>query len=421
MRLPRIAVAACLLVACGGDDDSSTPSDGRRPDGNTSTIDAPRVPPDADLSCTPVQGTPTLTTQDVVTSGLVMPTFVTSPPGDPRLFVLEKQGRVRVIKDGQLLEEPFLTVPTQTGGLSDERGLLSIAFPPDYAQSRKVYVFYTAETDATNDNDDVVEMYLADPANPDRALPDSGQLVIRVEDFAGNHNGGTLAFRGDFLYWSVGDGGGGGDPEETGQDLNESLGKIHRFDVSTLPATAAAGNPFIGDTAGLDTIWSYGWRNPWRFSFDRETGDMYIGDVGQDTYEEVDVEAANDAGGKNYGWDQREGKHCHEPSSGCTTAGMTEPVFEYAQNGQIGGCTVVGGYVYRGCAMPGYHGTYFFTDYCGGWVRSFKWDGAGGVTDVTVHEGLSGSSRVSFGQDAAGELYLVEQESGDIVKIVPQP
>jgi glucose/arabinose dehydrogenase len=420
MRLPRTAVAACLLVACGGDGDSSGPSDGRRPDGNTSTIDAPKAPPDADLSCTPVEGTPTLTTQDVVTSGLVMPVYVTSPPGDARLFVLEKQGRVRVIKNGQLLEEPFLTVPTQTGGLSDERGLLSIAFAPDYAQSRKVYVFYTAETDDTNDNDEVVEMYLADPANPDRALPDSGQLVIRVEDFAGNHNGGTLAFRGDYLYWSVGDGGGGGDPNETGQDLDEPLGKIHRLDVSTLPATAAAGNPFIGDTAGLDTIWSYGWRNPWRFSFDRETGDMYVGDVGQDTYEEVDVEAANDAGGKNYGWDQREGKHCHEPLSGCTTAGMTEPVFEYAQNGQIGGCTVVGGYVYRGCAMPGYHGTYFFADYCGGWVRSFKWDGGGGVTDVTVHEGLGGSSRVSFGQDAAGEIYLVEEESGDILKIVPE-
>jgi glucose/arabinose dehydrogenase len=420
MRLPRTAVAACLLAACGGGDDSSGPSDGRRPDGNTATIDAPKPPPDADLSCTPVEGTPTLTTQDVVTTGLTMPVFVTSPPGDSRLFVLEKQGRVRIIKDGQLLAEPFLTVPTQTGGLNDERGLLSIAFPPDYAESRKVYVFYTAQTDDTGDNDEVVEMYLADPANPDRALPDSGELVIRVEDFAGNHNGGTLAFRGEYLYWSVGDGGGGGDPEETAQDLNEPLGKIHRLDVSTLPATAAAGNPFIGATAGLDTIWSYGWRNPWRFSFDRETGDLYVGDVGQDTYEEVDVEAANDPGGKNYGWDQREAKHCHEPSSGCTTTGMTEPVLEYAQAAQIGGCTVVGGYVYRGCAMPGYHGTYFFADYCGDWVRSFKWDGGGGITDLTVHAGLGGSSRVSFGQDAAGELYLVEQESGDILKIVPE-
>jgi len=416
MRLPRSLVAAfplaLALPACGGDDGPSGTNDARRPDAS-STIDAPQAPPDADLSCTAVDGTPGLTTQTVVT-GLDMPVFVTSPPGDPRLFVLEKAGRIRIIEDGALVDTPFLTVTTDTGGLDDERGLLSLAFPPDFAQTRKFYVYHTDAND-----DEVIEQYLVSAGDPDVADAQSKQEVFKVDDFASNHNGGTLAFRDGYLYLSIGDGGGGGDPNENGQDLNEPLGKIHRFDVSTLPATAPASNPFVG-RAGLDTIWSYGWRNPWRFSFDRETGDLYVGDVGQNLWEEVDVEPAADSGGKNYGWDDMEGTHCYEPTTGCATSGKTAPIFEYSHSGAVGGCTVVGGYVYRGCKMPGYHGTYFFADYCGNWVRSLKWNGSGGYTDLKEWKSLGGSSRVSFGEDAQGEIYLVEEDSGAILKIVPE-
>ncbi len=423
MRTSRIPALAALLAgltfSCGGgggDDDDDGPidapyagdgpaiDDGGAPDGPPATV------------CEPISGVPTLGLQPIAT-GLDMPVYVTSPPGDPRLFVLEKKGTIRVIKNGALLPTPFLTIDVaNVSSLDDERGLLGLAFHPQYATNRKFYVFYI-----DNSSDEVVVEYQASTANPDVADAASVQPVFFLDDFASNHNGGTLQFGPDgYLYIGIGDGGGSNDPNTYGQNLNVAFGKILRIDVSTLPYTIPADNPFAGATAGLDEIWSYGWRNPWRWSFDRQTGDMYVGDVGQNAWEEISIEASDAAGGRNYGWKIMEANHCRPGGGSCTTTG--EPaVYEYPHSGgAVNGCTVIGGYVYRGCAMPDLHGTYFFADYCSSWVRSLQWTPGGGMTNLVNHTGLAGSDIVSFGEDAAGELYIVRQDTGQIMKIVPQ-
>jgi glucose/arabinose dehydrogenase len=417
MRLPPaspLALAAvCLACACGGSPSAIDADPGRDDAG---AIDAPRPRPDADLSCDPVDGAPALRLVEAA-SGFSMPVYVTSPPGDPRLFVVEKGGRIKIVDDGVVLPTPFLQVSTTTSSLSDERGLLGLAFHPRYAENRKFYVFYTT----AGASDTRVDQYLVSATDRDRADDASAQQVFFLDDFAGNHNGGTIQFGPDgYLYIGIGDGGNANDPRDYGQDLGVHFGKILRIDVDSLPYTIPADNPFAGATPGEDEIWSYGWRNPWRWSFDRDTGDMYVGDVGQNQWEEIDVEPAG-AGGRDYGWDDWEGTHCFtdtvgQPPSDCESPN-TQPVYEYGHNA---GCTVIGGYVYRGCKMPGHHGTYFFADYCSSWVRSFEWDGAGGYTNLQSWPSLAGGDIVSFGEDFQGELYIVRQDSGQIMKIVPQ-
>lgn len=365
-------------------------------------------------------GTPDLVREQVAT-GFDMPVFVTSPPGDARLFVVEKPGVIRIIANGQVLDTAFLDISDRIPSLfgeDDERGLLGLAFHPDYAANGRFYVFYSVAVGGAKDLE-VVDEFLVS-ADPNVADPASDTRVLEMPDFAGNHNGGMIAFGPDdgFLYIAHGDGGGGGDPEEYGQTTNELYGNILRIDVTTLPYTIPASNPFAAG-GGEPEIWSYGLRNPWRFSFDRETSDMYIGDVGQNAVEEIDVEPASSPGGVNYGWNDMEGSECFDPANGCQTAGRTLPVYEYSH--ASGGCTVIGGYVYRGCAMPGYQGTYFFGDYCSSWVRSFRWDGAGGFTDELNWDNLATNNIVSFGEDRAGELYIVQQSPGTIYKIVPAP
>jgi glucose/arabinose dehydrogenase len=385
------AAVAALAMACGGGGDGG---------------------PDAYVpSCEPVAGRPALGLVEIA-SGFDMPVFVTSPPADPRLFVLEKPGTIRIIEGTTVLPEPFLEVDTpDIFDLEDERGLLGLAFAPDYGSSGHFYVFYT---DAQSN--EVISRFTVS-SNPNVADPDSEEILFSNQDFAGNHNGGTLAFGNDgYLYFGIGDGGGSNDPMDYGQDLDVEFGKMLRLDVSSLPATPPADNPFVG-TAGSDLIWSYGWRNPYRWSFDRQTGDMYVGDVGQGTYEEISIESANASGGLNYGWSEREGAHCFSPASGCLSNGVVDPVYENDHND---GSCIVGGYVYRGCSMPGYHGTYFFADYSYGWVRSFEWDGADGYTNLQEWDSLRGGDIVSFGEDADGELYIVRQDSGQIMRIVPQ-
>jgi len=396
VALLSLAALAVALAACGDDSGGA--------------------PPDAFVpSCDVVEGQPPLGLVEVAT-GFDMPVYVTSPPGDPRLFVLEKTGAVRIIEDGLVLPEPFLdvSVPSITE-LGDERGLLGLAFHPDYAQNRKLYVFYTDPG-----SDTVVEQYLASEANPNLADPASATEVFFLDDFAGNHNGGTIQFGPDgYLHIGIGDGGNANDPMDYGQNLDVAFGKILRIDVDELPYTIPADNPFAGATAGLDEVWAYGLRNPWRWSFDRMTGDLYIGDVGQGAWEEWNVEPAGSPGGVNYGWNDREGAHCFEPDPGCATDGRVDPVYEVSQDEGV--CSAIGGYVYRGCQMPGYHGTYFFADYCAGWVRSFTWDGAGGYDNFTEWPSLGGGGDlVSFGEDANGELYLVRQDTGQIMRIVPE-
>jgi glucose/arabinose dehydrogenase len=256
-------------------------------------------------------------------------------------------------------------------------------------------------------------------SDPDVADPASEQIILTADQPYNNHNGGQVLFGPDgMLYLGLGDGGSEGDPQGRGQDLSDLLGSILRLDVrSTSPYAVPPDNPFVGQAGVQPEVWSYGLRNPWRFSFDRTTGDLYIGDVGQDSFEEVDVAPAAAGSGKglNFGWNIMEGTHCYNASA-CNQSGLTLPVLEYPHSE---GCSVTGGYVYRGSVIPALQGLYFFGDYCQGTVRSFRYQG-GSATELTDWPTLRpGGSITSFGEDAAGELYVVIQ-SGSVFKIVPE-
>jgi len=341
------------------------------------------------------------------------PLYVTVIPGDTaRLFVVEQGGIVREVRHDSIQARPFLDLTGQisSGG---ERGLLSIAFDPEYATNGRFFVYFTnpagdlriVRYNVSNDPDS------ADEATADTTLkiPHPGQS---------NHNGGQLQFGPDGMLWvGTGDGGGSGDPAGNAQNKHALLGKLLRLDVHGGSGyLIPTGNPGVSDTSFAPEIWAYGLRNPWRFSFDRQTGDLYIGDVGQDHYEEVDLApAAIQRGpGANYGWNIMEGKHCLV--DGCNTATGIPPIVEYAHSSNI--CSVTGGYVYRGSAIPGLDGHYFFADYCAGMVKSVKWP------SVTVGDWTSqlspGTNISSFGQDNKGELYIV-QLSGPVWKIVAAP
>ena len=351
---------------------------------------------------------------ELVVSGLSSPLYLTSPPGDTsRLFVVEQTGAIRIIKDGNLLSAPFLDVSGKitAGG---EQGLLGLAFDPDFASNGSFVVHYTDQAGDTR----VVRYQVS--SNPDLADPASGQIILGADQPYDNHNGGQILFGPDgFLYLGLGDGGSANDPEGRGQNLGDLLGSILRIDLhGATPYVVPADNPFVGQAGAQPEIWSYGLRNPWRFSFDRATGDLYIADVGQNQYEEVDIAPSAAGGGRgvNYGWNIMEGAHCLNGSS-CNTSGLTLPNFEY-NHGQ--GCSITGGYVYRGSAIPSLQGLYFFGDFCQGWVRSFRYQ-AGAVSELTDWPTLRpGGSITSFGEDAAGELYVMTQE-GSLFKVVAAP
>jgi glucose/arabinose dehydrogenase len=337
---------------------------------------------------------------------------LTAPPGDAaRLFIVEKTGAIRIIKDGVLLTDPFLDLTSRVSAGS-EQGLLGLAFYPDYATSGRFIVHFTDLEGTTTLSRFQVSI------NPDVADPVSELVILTAAQPFPNHNGGQVTFGPDgFLYLGLGDGGGGGDPHNRGQDLSDFLGSILRIDVRTSdPYTVPPDNPFL--QSAVPEVWSYGLRNPWRFSFDRATGDLYIADVGELSWEEVDIStAATGAGrGANYGWNIMEGTHCFQ-ASGCDQNGLTLPVLEY---GHGEGCSITGGYVYRGSAIPALQGRYFYADLCQRWVRSFlHTDGA--VTEQTEWPSLMPPGAVlSFGEDALGELYILDQ-SGRVSKIVPDP
>jgi cysteine-rich repeat protein len=358
-----------------------------------------------------------------IVSGLDRPVHLTAPPTDTtRVFVTEQQGRIRVVQAGTLLGTPFLDIAPVVS-CCGERGLLSVAFHPRYASNGYFFVNYT-----NNAGNTVIARYHVS-ADASVADPDSELRLLNVaQDFA-NHNGGQLAFGPDgFLYVGMGDGGDAGDPFGRAQDPAQLLGKMLRLDVDRAgPPWAAAGNPFRDDgaTLPLDEIWSIGWRNPWRFSFDRGTGDLYVGDVGQDRFEEISVEPAGSPGGLNYGWDVFEADgHCFDANPGCSAPeNFVMPVLEYSHDD---GCSVTGGFVYRGCAMPDLRGTYFYSDFCTPFIRTFA--GVVGATaqnladrtaDVAPGGGLSIDSVSSFGEDARGELYVLDLNDGEVWKIVP--
>jgi glucose/arabinose dehydrogenase len=357
----------------------------------------------------------------------IAPTFsypvgIYQAPGDAqRFYVVEKNlGTIRLIKNGTLQATPFLNIRTLITN-SGERGFLSAAFHPQYQTNGHFFVYYT-----NTSGNVVIARYTRDTANPDIANPSSAVILKTiVKDFA-NHNGGQLQFGPDgYLYAGIGDGGDGDDPNNNAQDINNLQGKMLRLDVDNPPTYVPTTNPYVG-IDGLDEIWDIGVRNPWRFSFDRLTGDIYIADVGQGSREEIDFEPAGSAGNINYGWDCREGFICSPGNNGgdgcsCTQGGLTDPILDISHS-DSGTCSITGGYVYRGCAIPSEHGNYFFADYCGGYIRSFHYEPGNAIpvawqARTSQLSGIMGQV-VSFGEDLAGELYICTS-GGNIYKIVP--
>ncbi len=361
-----------------------------------------------------------------VASGLNMPIFVTAPADDSRLFIVEQRGVIKILENGVVLPTPFLDIDAliPNPGTNDERGLLGLAFDPGYASNGRFFVYYYGLANQT-----VIARYLVS-GNPDVADPFSAQIVYTVNQPATNHNGGTIAFGplDGYLYLGQGDGGGSGDANNRAQNPLDPLGKFVRLDVSGPSGyTVPPSNPFVGNPAYLSEIWALGVRNPYRYSFDRLTGDLWVADVGQSLWEEIDFQSAASPGGENYGWRLMEGNHCFNPPTGCEAIpGLTDPIHEYSHSL---GCSVTGGYVYRGAAIPDLAGTYFFADYCSGTIWSMRYDGANvsEFTDRTAQlapgGGLSIQSISGFGEDGFGELYVVDRgtsTTGEVYKILPE-
>ena len=336
-------------------------------------------------------------TWQLILDGLQRPVDL-QPDGSGRLFVIEKPGRIRILENDQLVDAPFLDITDRVGSGGNEQGLLGLAFHPQYAQNGRFFVNYTDKSG----KDTIARFQVS--SDPNVADPNSEVKLLSIDDPFPNHNGGVLAFGPDgYLYAGLGDGGSAGDPFGNGQNTKALLGKILRLDVdSAEPYAVPADNPFGNE------VWAYGLRNPWRFSFDKSTGDLYIGDVGQNAWEEIDFLPAGSPGGTNFGWNFREGAHDYK---GGGPAGMLDPVAEYSH--QEGGCSVTGGYVYRG-SMSEWNGIYLYADYCSGlmwglinsngtWQSQPLFD-----LDVTI---------TSFGQDTAGELYILS-DSGGVFRLV---
>ena len=352
-----------------------------------------------------------------VASGFSRPLYLThAGDGSGRLFVVEQSGKIKIVEDGQVLPEPFLDVsdvisPEALGNGYTERGLLGLAFHPDYAENGLFFIDYT-----DHDGHTVIARYRVSADDPNRADPESAEPILYVVQPYANHNGGQLAFGPDgYLYISLGDGGSGGDPEGNGQNLGTLLGALLRLDVDTPSGEGYAvpeDNPFVEREDARPEIWAWGLRNVWRFSFDRATGDLYMADVGQNKWEEIDFQPAESSGGENYGWNAYEGTH---PYSGEAPASeVVMPILEYGH--ENGWCSVTGGYVYRGEALPGLRGYYLYSDWCTGTIWA-AWRDANGDWQSTISL-ESGRQVSSFGEDEAGELYLVDY-AGTVLRFEP--
>lgn len=408
------ACAAVLVAACGTS--QATPAPARS--GLTSI--APPETASPSLAASPsVSAIPTLaSTQqptalpavkiglETIASGLPGPIGVSIAPGEPRLFVIGQTGRI-VIVDGGKVAGTFLDI---SGRISccGERGLLGLAFHPQFASNGRFFVRYT---DSAGDIR-ISEFHVS--ANPNVADPGSEKVLLTIPHPSfSNHNGGRIVFGPDgYLYIGTGDGGSGGDPNNHGQSLATLLGKMLRIDVDGTsagkPYAIPPDNPFVGQSGKLPEIFSYGLRNPYSFSFDRLTGDLWIADVGQDLWEEIDRAPASTGGGNgtDFGWSIMEGNHCFKPTTGCNATGLTPPYAEYGHGtNDSNGCAIIGGYVYRGAAYPQLYGRYFFGDECSGHI----WDvpAAGGSPQTPQLLLSSGLNIDGWGQDANGELYLV--------------
>jgi glucose/arabinose dehydrogenase len=343
-----------------------------------------------------------------VATGLANPVAITNAgDGSGRLFITLQAGQIVIYDGTRVLPTPFLDITplVSSGG---ERGLLSVAFHPNYRTNGVFFVDYT------NTGGNTVIARYSVSQDPDIANPNSAAILLTIAQPFDNHNGGQLQSGPDvYLYIGMGDGGSGGDPSNNGQNLGTLLGKILRIDVDgAFPYAIPAGNPFVGVANTLPEIWAYGLRNPWRFSFDRLTGDLFIADVGQDSWEEVDFQRAGSQGGQNYGWRLMEGNHCYNPSSNCDPGGLTLPILEYAHGvNDSTGCSIAGGYRYRGTQNPDLTGIYFYGDWCTGRIWGASRQGAGGWTTAELlHTSLS---IPTFGEDEAGEIYVAHYSAPD--------
>jgi glucose/arabinose dehydrogenase len=360
-----------------------------------------------------------------VASGLESPVYLTHAGDDSgRAFIVEQAGRIRVWKDGQLQAGVFLDIEGKVR-FSGEQGLLGLAFPPNYASKGYFYVYYT-----NNAGDNQVSRFYTLPGGQS-ADPNSEELILPLKHpVNSNHNGGQIAFGPNgYLYVATGDGGGGGDPQKNGQNPNTLLGKLLRLDVEPLPIRQPSGanriylpvvalggdsgfitsyripstNPFALSGKGRGEVWALGLRNPWRFSFDRQTGDLYTGDVGQGEWEEINFQPAGSSGGENYGWNVLEGPQCYPSGSNCTPpANYSPPVASY---NHTDGCSVTGGYVYRGSTQVPLQGTYFFADFCTGKIWGLQRQGSAWAVQELDDSAYNISS---FGEDQSGELYVVD-------------
>jgi glucose/arabinose dehydrogenase len=358
-----------------------------------------------------VNGTPQLRTVRVA-SNLRQPVDLQVPRGDTnRIFIVQQPGQILILRGESVLATPFLDISGRVLG-NGEQGLLGLAFHPRFLENGRFFVNYI---DGSGDSH-VAEFR----ASGDVADPGSERRLLTVDQPFPNHNGGGMQFGNDgMLYIGFGDGGSAGDPDNNAQSLQTLLGKLLRIDVdSATPYAIPGDNPFSTNPNAKKEIWAYGLRNPWRFGFDRQTGDLYIGDVGQGAREEIDIGFETRGGGENYGWRITEGSACYNPSANCGTAGITFPVLEYDH---AIGCSVTGGVVYRGCRVPGYSGTYFFGDFCSGIIHSFRVTNglAGELRDWTAALGAGVRNISSFGVDNDGEIYILDYSDGEIYKIVP--
>jgi glucose/arabinose dehydrogenase len=394
-----LTLLATLLAACGGGGGSS-------PVTQTDPPQQPAPPPPAPAFALALKE---------VASGLNSPLFLTAPAGDARRFIVERAGRVRILAaDGSLRSTAFLDL---TGLISTdgEGGLLSMAFHPSYAQNGKFYIYYTDKF-----SNIAIDEAKVSAGNPDQADPNSLKRVITIPHPGyTNHYGGMLAFGADgYLYAGTGDGGGSGDPNGNAQNLDSLLGKLLRLKVDDPQPPlylVPPDNPFAGQDGKRGEIWAYGLRNPWRFSFDAATASLYVADVGQELHEEVDV-VASTLKPANYGWNIMEGGSCYNAAS-CSQAGLTLPVFSYDHGASnANGCSITGGFVYRGAALPELAGRYLYSDYCKGFLKSFLY--SNGAVSEAKDWAVGDIGKVpSFGQDAAGELYMLS-EAGKVYQIV---
>ncbi|HTV24867.1 MAG TPA: PQQ-dependent sugar dehydrogenase [Polyangiaceae bacterium] len=407
--------------------------DGGQIDFGTGTLEITFEVVDAGADCRPAEGAAPPLALELVADGLDQPVLVTAAPGDTsRLFVLEKAGTIRVVRDGVLSPEPFLDLTSQVAS-QGERGLLGLAFHPDYEQNGLFYVFFSSNgSGAVPLGTNVVAELAAVVGDPDHADPLAQRQLLTIAKPESNHNGGMIAFGADgFLYLGIGDGGGGNDqhgPIGNGQALDTLLGKMLRIDVDARDAGEYGVPPAnLAEATGLvalPEIWASGLRNPWRFGFDPCNGDLYIGDVGQSTLEEIDYLAGGTPAGTNFGWRIMEGNVCRPGEVACDTTGLTLPVDIYPRDV---GASVTGGNVYRGSAIPGLRGYYLYADYVSG--RSFRFRiEAGAVVD---RQDISAELRppaseafgniAGFGQDNAGDVYVAAFTPGAIYRVVAAP